>query len=424
MSSMITLGIGRMEIDWGKNSSFRDHSVLFRTSDVKPIPYYYVDMDSDETIIELKEGYSRKLSNMKKRLDLLGYDLASIRKMFEDSVWEHQEYGYKIKISFDVFYDVLRAINISEIDTVKLAVDFEENGYDFGEYARRCVLNAPQVKGKLLVEYEECENDEYQDPEGVISEFLENLDPYITLRILADNPTNAEQEVFWGFADVVESGWVRRDEVVRGVPLEKRILNVTEGSSDSYVLRKAINQLYPNVSDFFDFVDMNENYPFTGTGSLYNFCMGLCRINIQNNIIAIFDNDTAGLEKYHHSQTLKKPASFVITKLPDYQEFSSICTLGPQGSSRENINGRAVAIECFLDFSSVQKTPCVRWTSYNKNERQYQGELENKDEYIRAFKQCDLTDGSYDSTKLKFLIEYIISQWIDRKIIKARKPAQ
>lgn len=42
---------------------------------------------------------------------------------------------------------------------------------------------------------------------------------------------------------------------------------------------------------------MNENYPFTGTGSLYNFCMGLCRINIQNNIIAIFDNDTAGLEK-------------------------------------------------------------------------------------------------------------------------------
>ncbi len=87
MSSMITLGIGRMEIDWGKNSSFRDHSVLFRTSDVKPIPYYYVDMDSDETIIELKEGYSRKLSNMKKRLDLLGYDLASIRKMFEDSVW-------------------------------------------------------------------------------------------------------------------------------------------------------------------------------------------------------------------------------------------------------------------------------------------------------------------------------------------------
>ncbi len=176
-----------------------------------------------------------------------------------------------------------------------------------------------------------------------------------------------------------------------------------------------IDQIYPDISDFFDFVDMKENYPFTGTGNLYNFCVGLCRINIQNNIIAIFDNDTAGLEKYHQSQSLQKPDSFVITKLPDCPEFSSICTLGPQGSSMENINGRAVAIECFLDFGSVQKSPCVRWTSYNKNERQYQGELESKDEYVRAFKQCDLTDGSYDTSKLEFLIEYIISQWTDRK---------
>lgn len=140
MGSMITLGIGRMEIDWGKNNSFRNHSILFRTSDVKFIPYYYVDMDSGEPIIEMKEGYARKLSSIKKRLDLLGYDLVSIRKMYEDIVREHQEYGYKIILSFDVFYDVLRAINVSEMDTVK-AAEFEGNGYDFGEYVGRCVLN-------------------------------------------------------------------------------------------------------------------------------------------------------------------------------------------------------------------------------------------------------------------------------------------
>lgn len=80
MGSMITLGIGRMEIDWGKNNFFRDHSILFKTSDVKLIPYYYVDMDSDEPIIEMKEGYARKLSGIKKRLDLLGYDLVSLGK--------------------------------------------------------------------------------------------------------------------------------------------------------------------------------------------------------------------------------------------------------------------------------------------------------------------------------------------------------
>ena len=61
MGTMITLGIGLMEIDWGKNNSFKDHSVLFKPSDVQPIPYYYVDTDSDNLITEMKEGYARKL---------------------------------------------------------------------------------------------------------------------------------------------------------------------------------------------------------------------------------------------------------------------------------------------------------------------------------------------------------------------------
>ena len=223
-------------------------------------------------------------------------------------------------------------------------------------------------------------------------------------------------ELCWYYADVVENGWVQKKEIVRELPPERRILIVTEGSSDSYILKEAINQLFPDISDFFDFVDMKENYPFTGTGSLYNFCMGLCRINIQNNIVAIFDNDTAGLEKYHQSISLKKPSSFVITKLPDLPVFSKICTVGPQGNSEEDINGKAVAIECFLDFESVASTPCIRWTTYNKNEKQYQGELVNKDEYVRAFKQSTLTDGSYDVSKLRMLIDYIIERWVNRNI--------
>ena len=32
--SMISLGVGTMEIDWGKNSYFKDHSALFKPEDV------------------------------------------------------------------------------------------------------------------------------------------------------------------------------------------------------------------------------------------------------------------------------------------------------------------------------------------------------------------------------------------------------
>ncbi len=42
MGSMIHLAVGRLEIDWGKNQGFRDHSALFQgETDVADVPYYY-----------------------------------------------------------------------------------------------------------------------------------------------------------------------------------------------------------------------------------------------------------------------------------------------------------------------------------------------------------------------------------------------
>lgn len=413
MGSMITLGIGNMEIDWGKNSFYTDHSALFKVSDIKLIPYYYVDTDSDEIVTVMKEGYSSKLSNVKRRLDLLGYSIPKLKEMYEELVKEYEDFGYTIKLSYETFFDTIKTLDISVVNTVKCAVEYEENGYDLGEYVRKCILALPEIRDEILVEYGE-DIDNYKNPEFDLSYFLENLDPYFTLRILAENPNNAEYELQWRFSDVVENGWVKRDDIVKKLDAENRVLIVTEGSSDSFVLKRAIDQLYPEISDFFDFVDMDKNYPFTGTGSLYNFCMGLCRINIRNNIIVIFDNDTTGLEKYHKSQALEKPDTLIITKLPDYQEFASVLTFGPHGESKEDINGRAVAIECFLDFDSVERIPCIRWTSYNDNERQYQGELVDKEDYVKAYKKCNLANGSYNTSKLKYLIEYLIKQWVER----------
>lgn len=412
MGSIITLGVGQMEIDWGKNNSFRDHSALFKPSDIKQIPYYYVDMDTDKPIIKRKEGYARKLSAIKMRLDLLGYDIQSLKSMFEAIIHEYDDSDYKILLTFDTYYCALKTVNIAEVNTIRFEID-DDYRYDFGKYVRDCVLEKLQIKDKIFIEYE-ADNTGWKNPKSALAQFLEDFDPYMTLRILAENPNNSDFEIQWNFADVVENGWVKRDEIVKELLPNNKLLIVTEGSSDSFILRRAIDELYPNISDFFDFVDMKKNYPFTGTGNLYNFCMGLCRINIQNNIMVIFDNDTAGMEKYNQASTLIKPPNFLITKLPNHSDFSNIKTLGPQGPVFDDINGKAVAIECFLDFNSVLQTPCVRWTAYNKKQKQYQGELKNKDAYVRAFKQCNLIDGSYDTRKLKFLIDFFIRQWIDR----------
>lgn len=417
VDSMITLGIGQMEIDWGKNSVVNDHSVLFQRCDLKLIPYYYVNYNTDKPFVKMREGFSRKLKYMKPRLELLGYDLASIRTRFDKLIQDHENHSCTVPLNFDAFYETIMAVDLTVASTIKYEIEGYDNGYDLGEYVAKCVLQIPEINQKLVGAPPGDREDYFawKDVINDLSIFLENLDPYITLRILAENPANVDLEVQWNFGDAVEGGWISQEDIFVDVSPVNQVLIVTEGSSDSFILKKTIDEMFPEIADFFDFVDMKENYPFTGTGNLYNFCMGLCRINVLNNIMVIFDNDTAGVEKYKQAVLLKKPQSFLVTKLPDYPDFCSIQTVGPQGNTIENINGKAVAIECFLDFDSVPNPPRVRWTEYRKNEKAYQGELENKDAYVRSFKQAKLTGSTYNSTKLKYLVEYLIKQWISRQ---------
>ena len=147
---------------------------------------------------------------------------------------------------------------------------------------------------------------------------------------------------------------------------------------------------------------------------MLNFCKGLCKIKIQNNMIVLFDNDTEGTVKYNEALLLDAPDSLVIMKLPYYSGFELIDTVGPQGKSLNNINGKAVAIECFLDFDSITTCPLVRWTSYNRKIEAYQGELEKKEEYTKSFLKSDLKAENYNTQKIELLIQSIIDHWINR----------
>ncbi len=409
MGSMISLGVGTMEIDWGKNNCINYHSALFQPEDVKQIPYYYVD-DEDSYITEYKEGYSRKLSSVKQRLNLLGYTLKTIKTMYNEMVEECENHRLSVALSYENFSKLLKEIDVNKINTLKYAVEYDENGYDFGEFARRCILPEEEIHSKLFSETDEDEYNVSYDLEV----FFENMDPYIILRLLAENPNASDLDVYWSFADVVENGWVTREEIVHPLSDSEKIIIVTEGSSDSYIIQKTIESIYPDISDFFKFIDMEKNYPFTGTGNLYNFCCGLMKLGVNNKIIVIFDNDTEGNEKYLKLVTMPKMDNFLITKLPDFYLFEHISTLGPQGENIENINGTAVSIECFLDFKSCNRKAKIRWTSYNDKLNKYQGALVCKDDYIRAFKKAKLLNGTYDTTKLKFLIDYLLNEWINR----------
>jgi len=130
--------------------------------------------------------------------------------------------------------------------------------------------------------------------------------------------------VNWQFADVEHGGWARRGEFVKTLDQSNRFLIVTEGSSDAAIIKHALGLLKPHLSDFFDFVDMNEGYPFSGTGNLYNFTKGLISIGVQNNVLIIYDNDAEGVSSFKRTAKLNIPSNMRVLKLPDLPAFEGI----------------------------------------------------------------------------------------------------
>jgi hypothetical protein len=96
MGSMIHLAVGRLEIDWGKNGGFTDHSPLFQQSDLRQVPYYYVKEDGEtyidssgqeryELFAEYKDGMSKPLGQVVDRIELLGHTLKTLRTRIQIS---------------------------------------------------------------------------------------------------------------------------------------------------------------------------------------------------------------------------------------------------------------------------------------------------------------------------------------------------
>lgn len=388
MGSMITLGIGKMELDWGKNNVFNNHSCLFQKEDIKIVPYYYSDNE-----IEYKKGFSKNIISVKRRLDLLGYSLHKIEELFnEELAMFKQLFSSSTPINFHNFYNTVINIDIENINMASEEYDFD---YDLGEYVRECVIQ----------EIKELSTFPCYDAYD-IGYFLENLDPYITLRILSENKNNHNLDVIWRFEDVFENGWILEEDIIPKLTTQEKILIVTEGSSDTDIIKKCIKLLYSDISDFFDFIDMEQNYPFTGTGNLKNFVKGLSKINILNNILVILDNDTSGISVYNDIKGIDLPNNLKVITLPNYKDFDNFKCKGPQGDSLENINGKAVSIECFLDHSSIDDEIYVRWTNFNDKLIQYQGNIEPKNLLIKSFHQYYKQE--YDFTKLKYLVDYIL----------------
>lgn len=388
MGSIVSLTIGGIEIDWGKNNGFINHSKLF--------------LPSDRTILSEHEyngarhinyGYRRALQDVIPRLELYGYSEKTIQKIWDEHVSYYPDYLPNLELSFEQFSKIIKNITI----TPRTGID-EGYDYDLGEFAQE-MLNQP--------EYSELKTTVNSNSRDLLS-FFENLDPYIQLWLLSTNLENRNLYLEWHTDSIIKGGWATDEDLFKTWADARSFLIITEGSTDTFIIREAIAFLRPDIKDFFTYIDMTEHYPFTGTGNLFNFYKGLAKIGIKNRCLVIFDNDTEGVEKHQKCQSIISPPSLTSMTLPALCEFENAETTGPNGTFKTNINGSAVSIECFLDLSyKANKPATVRWTSFNKEMDQYQGALEGKDFYIKQFKKALKDPENYDFSKLHILISKI-----------------
>lgn len=379
---MIYLALGRLEVDWGKNNGFANHNALFQRGDRRDVPYYYAD-----NVVEMKEGLSKRLGDVVLRLDLLGYSDNYAEKEFE-ALARFNPFNLH-QFSFSELANALAAVDVNNIST-----DYGE-GDDFGKFFRR------EVFERLNLGSYATDPDHAKYEAGMA---MENLSPYSVLRLLARNPANLDVEVNWQYKDVEENGWAGEHQFLAELEPAKRFLIVTEGSSDAKILSAAFKKLRPTVDDFFDFVDMEEGYPFTGTGNIFRFTQGLISIAVQNRMLILFDNDAEGREAFKRTSALNLPKNMKVMHLPDMAVFEQVRTIGPGGEAIADINGRAAAIECYLD---VGPDPVVRWKNYVPDLDAYQGEIVGKREHMKRFLNAVGTQ-KYDTVKIEFVLDEIM----------------
>ncbi len=420
MGTEIRLDLADMLVTYSKNHRGIDHGSIFQEDDRKPVKSDQLDYDwyenegEDPTASEM--AFTRPLRNVVPRLELLGFNLKRVQREYDAvaASWLEEKQLHQDDddepvpdlMSFAEFLAFATAHPIDKLDDTFLSGSDDVNEEKMqGRFAMISLARLPNYRPYDIQAYSE---------RSFFGELVRILHPYSILRLLAEATANEDAPVVWQWGPLVESGYAAAREFVPQARRTETFLIATEGSSDVHILKHALALLRPGIADFFRFIDVSESHPFSGTGNLVKFAEGLAKIDVQNQVVFVFDNDAEGLDAHQRLSTITLPPNMRRIMLPELDTFRAFPAEGPEGLHSSDINYRAAAIECYLDLEVGCHPPAkVLWTNYKKGLGIYQGALEFKESYIKEFlKQTPETmrDGSYDVRKIEAILDLLIAE--------------
>ena len=181
---------------------------------------------------------------------------------------------------------------------------------------------------------------------------------------------------------------------------------IAEGTIDIAVLKRSLQKLYPYLTDYFAFFDYDGPKVDGGATYVVKFLRAFAAARIDTNIIAIFDNDAAGIDALNLAARLPLHVNIKVTRLPDIELAREYPTIGPQGEHKIDINGRAVSIELFLGRHNLSADDGglipVTWNGYVSSVRQYQGEINEKRRVFERFLEETKAQERFDYYRARF----------------------
>lgn len=424
MGTMITLSICGLTLDWSKNSRGLDHGMLFQAMDRKRLPSdqinYEYFRENNEEPGPMEMAFCRSLKEVIPRIELLGFTLDQVRHEYArcaerwreecqamQAMKDEKEESVPDVMPFDEFCAFATAYPLEALDdTFVSKIDAKSEAQIQGRFGDTTVTCR-------LPYFPSNEADAYSE-RSYFSGLIDFLHPYSILQLLAQNTSNLNTNVVWQYGPLVEAGWASENEFTHEARRNQTFLIATEGSSDTHILKHAISLLKPEISDFFRFIDVSERHPFPGTGNLLKFAEGLVKIDVQNQIVFVFDNDGEGFDAYQKILRWNLPSNMRAMILPPLEQFRAFPARGPEGVANADINGRAAAIECYLDLDFGGFPPAkVVWTNYKKDIDRYHGALEHKESYTKLFLDQTVetvSAGTYCMDKLRVLLDALIAE--------------
>jgi hypothetical protein len=265
----------------------------------------------------------------------------------------------------------------------------------FNDWIQACRELPPMLTGGSVVSFDSIEH-AIGWPRTVWTDDDEDIDVIWLTRALLE-VCDEDDLVALEITDLIDAGYYDEDDnelctrawsLATTSPSDRRIVVLTEGSTDQQVLESALDVLYPHLTGFIVFFDFAVSNAQGGAANLFSLVRGFAGAGISNRIVALFDNDSAASDVLRGLDRTKLPKNIRVIQYPPLDLATNYPTLGPSGLAEMDVNGLAGSIELYLGRDVLEESGQlhpVQWRGYVQGVNKYQGELINKRQALAAF---------------------------------------